>query len=94
MGMPWGRYGAIMGHLRGIKGHYGALRAATTSRYIYTGVWFGGKGELHYIETLWAGYDIDGLGRQYRGLWEDRGCIILKDEAGRNVKDPRHPVDG
>ena len=50
--------------------------------------------ELHYIEILGMGYDIDGLGRQYRGLWEDRGCIILKDEAGHNVKDPRRPSDG
>ena len=50
--------------------------------------------ELHYIATLLAGYDIDGLGRQYRGLWEDRGCIILKDEAGRNMEYPRRPSDG
>ena len=52
------------------------------------------SGKLHYIEIMGMGYDIDGLGRQYRGLWECRGYSILKDEAGRNVKDPRHPVDG
>ena len=61
---------------------------------IYTGAWFGGKGELYYIEIVGTGYDIDGLGRQYRGLREYGECSILKDEAGRNVKDPRHPVDG
>ena len=27
-------------------------------------------GELHYIEIVGMGYDIDGLGRQYRGLRE------------------------
>ena len=28
------------------------------------------RGELQYIEIMGTGYDIDGLGRQYKGLRE------------------------
>ena len=77
-----------MGHLKGIKG----LPPPVDIYILVLGLVASWK--LHYIEIMGMGYDIDGLGRQYRGLWECRGCIILKDEAGRNVKDPRRPSDG
>ena len=70
MGMLWGiwwRYGAGMGHLgalRGIKG----LPPPVDIYILVLGLV--ARGELHYIEIMGMGYDIDGLGRQYRGLRE------------------------
>ena len=84
MGQSWGNHGA----LRGIKG----LPPPVDIYILVLGLV--ARGELHYVEIMGMDYDIDGLWRQYRGLREYRGCSILKDEAGRNVKDPRHPVDG